>query len=78
MLNEQRRSISQVTQSLVISVASSRVTEFLEETIKSSQLEMDYLKAYQEGLHVAHASKKITSEQFQTEIGPVLGSFLSP
>ena len=77
ILKEQRRSISQVTQSSMVSVASSTVSEFLEDRIKSNEFEMDYLKTYQEGLHVAHTGEKITSEQFQTEMGTVLGNFCS-
>lgn len=56
---------------------SSTVSEFLEDKIKSNEFEMDYLKTYQEGLHVAHTGEKITSEQFQTEMGTVLGNFCS-
>ena len=77
MLNEQHRSISRVTQHSVTSAASSTVSEFLEGRIKSNELEMDYLKMYQEGLYIAHRGGKIPSEQFQAGIGTVLGNFRS-
>ena len=32
-------------------------------------------RQYQEGLHVAHTGERITSEEFQAEIGAVLGNF---
>lgn len=75
VFNEQHHNVSKSIQSSVPSVASSTVSEFLEGKIKSNELEMDYLKTYQEGLYIAHRGEKITSEQFQAEIGTVLGNF---
>ena len=76
MLNEQRRG-SQTNQNSMHSDALSTVSEFLEGRIKSNELEMDYLKTYQEGLYIAHTGENITSEEFQAGIRAVLGNFRS-
>ncbi|KAJ9252121.1 hypothetical protein DTO207G8_4954 [Paecilomyces variotii] len=55
-----------------LSAASSTVSEFLEDKIESYQLEIDYLRAYKDGLHEARAAHTIDDADYKTELYSVL------
>jgi hypothetical protein len=59
-LQERRRNFSQATQYPDVSVASTTVSEFFEEKVKAYQLELDFMKAYKDGLHEARSAKKLS------------------
>ncbi|KAJ9234939.1 hypothetical protein DTO169E5_6406 [Paecilomyces variotii] len=55
-----------------LSAASSTVSEFLEDKIESYQLEIDYLRAYKDGLHEVRAAHTIDDADYKTELHSVL------
>jgi hypothetical protein len=76
-LQERQRNFSQATQSSNVSVASTTVSEFLEEKVKAYQLELDYIKAYKDGLHEARSAEKLSNDEFDKELGMVFEDFRS-
>jgi hypothetical protein len=60
-----------------VSVASTTVSEFLEEKVKAYQLELDYIKVYKDGLHEARSAKKLSNDEFDKELGMVFEDFRS-
>jgi hypothetical protein len=57
------------------SIASTTVSDFLEEKIVSHQLDIEYLKSYKDGLHDAYLTKKISKDDFNKELSDIVKQF---
>jgi hypothetical protein len=59
------RSVSQTSALSKISAANSSVSEFLEEKVKSCELDIEYLKGYQDGLIEVLKAEKISKADYR-------------
>ncbi|KAJ9374586.1 hypothetical protein DTO282E5_669 [Paecilomyces variotii] len=71
-LQSKQRDFSQICGFSRVSVASSTVSEFLEEKIRSYQLEIDYLRTYKDGLYEAKEADTIKDTEYKPELNSVL------
>lgn len=71
-LQSKQRDFSQISGFSRVSVASSTVSEFLEEKIRSYQLEIDYLRTYKDGLYEAKEADTIKDTEYKPELNSVL------
>lgn len=71
-LRNDDRSISGISG---VSVASSSVSDFLEEKIKSHDLELEYLRTYQAGLQAARDTGTLPGRDFLDQVGETIDRF---
>lgn len=71
--DQKTRSVSHASQASQTSIASSTISEFLENKIRSCQLDIDYIQSYRDGLHEALSAEKLAEEDYRNEFNCVFG-----